>query len=372
MKLSTSEIDSYLENTTFGAELEVPNWDTTRPLDGLGDLCDREWELINHKGISNDPRGELNLIGAEIKVCPTDTEQELVDRILQIWEKIGWPDITAGPTLHTHVRVPAMFFDENVHILKWLMEYTHKWLPELLPIISPLPPMSDFKDLQGDVKKRLVQFFRAKYKHRHQLIKEIQVQRAQGARNFKECVEALTVRDKRGNPSWNIFSRTTVNFGRLRATAGGTLEFRMFNLTKDPEEIQALAEFGLRYLRCALRDGNPLEEFDGVRFPPLLDWKKHPVWCNPQCVDIQILTEMKEKGRKGEVRERVTANYRQLLVDRKITLADLGYPAFWKNHFEPALYQELLEHARETEGKPDERYGDVDLGLDVLDMFGGE
>lgn len=340
--MDINKVEELLAGSTFGAEMEVPNWHTSIDIGDMGTLCDKEFEIINYKGIGNDPKREYNLMGAEIQVRYAHSEEELVERIETIWETIGNPEITASPTLHVHIRPPELLKDENVDYLKQIMNYTFKWAPELLTLISPLPPMSMFNHVNypnPDELAKIKDAYVAKYRHRWGTYTLNQMKKVLSATTFEDTINSLAVKNKQGKPSWNIHTRGTFNFAKLRETDGQTLEFRMWSLTKDPEEIRNMVAFPKEFIKCALLDLNPMEYFKDWKFPPVPGKEQMNYYAAPHFVYTD--------GRKCK-RKEIIAYLKEKLLAKEILISDLGYPPFWKKELGEAYYS-LEEYSKEQD-----------------------
>lgn len=329
------EINEFLIGSTFGAEMEIPNFDTRVDMSDLAEYCDEETEIVNFKGIGNDPTRTYNKIGAELKILYTHNEQDLMDRINAVWERLDYPEITGGPTLHVHIRVPNLFKDENIETLKSIAAYTQKWAPTLLPVISPLPSMDRFnrENYPDEVTyNRALKAFKLKYAHRHGKYNDDQFEKISNAKTFIEFLASLTPCNKRGNPMWNIHRRGTFNFAKMRPTDGETFEFRMFSLTQDKEEIKNMVEFPVEFIKCALLDLNPVEYFGKKKFPNL-------TWLADDEDEARIHTLTDVTKQESDV---VIPNLEKLLLDGDITMKDLGYPReFWEDRLGTEKYEEL-------------------------------
>ena len=64
---------------TFGAELELPDIDTTTVIpEHIGKYDLEDFTIVNNNGLANDPKKRYILIGSEINMTPTNTIDQMV------------------------------------------------------------------------------------------------------------------------------------------------------------------------------------------------------------------------------------------------------------------------------------------------------
>lgn len=335
-----------LDDCTFGMEIEIGGADRTAILPEGNKWCTKEGSVINDKGISNDPKAEYCLLGGEIQVKPAKSEDELVLRALSLIDIIKAPAVTVPSTMHIHIYVPDFHKPENLQVVKDFMMWNQKWYPEVGPMISKLPPMSHFtKDNYPNplCLKQVLRAFKDKYRSRHSIFsKGIEDKILESTHDtVTGMINSFAPQNKKGDPMWNIFRRTGVNFKKLRSGDLGTIEFRMFTATEDPELLRNIIEFPKKYIECFLRDGNPVEEFKDTQFPEYCGWLDD----NEEYALNHLYTDS-DKLKRPEIVEFLKGK----LLSKELLLSDLGYPPFWLGQL-GMKYYELEEYSKSMETK---------------------
>ncbi len=240
---------------TYGCEHEFADWDRRIELpEGFG--TDPEKTIVNSNGIAWSPEwpagGEVNTPSSP----SPETQCVFLEEVLKMH-----PDCAVNYrcNLHVHVRIPGL--KDDLTRLKTLAGFNRFWLPELLPLIEPIPEptRADYpkEDAYRGARKR---FNRRKVSH-HTVLGEKRTDAQMHARTLKAFFEAEVPRTKKTDrPMWHAQARTAVNTRQLRQT--DTLEFRHFPGTLDGEEVLTAVEWCEDYLLCAFNGWDPVAKFN--------------------------------------------------------------------------------------------------------------
>jgi len=242
---------------TFGAELELSDWPRHEPLPVRGMGIDvRDVTMVNSDGVAVDPTGKLYALGGEIQTAPTSTPEGQAAQLMDIMRK--WPQtkVNYRSNLHVHVRVPGL--RENLPLLKKLQSYAHRWLPEILPLIEPIPePVSpsswpDKAEYAGARKR----WARRRVSHQKLLSAE-RLKLQLTARSPEEFLDLEYMDHQTGRLHPAIHPRLCFNLRQLWET--DTIEFRHFPGTINPEELRAAVTWCSEFLVMAMSDTNPMD-----------------------------------------------------------------------------------------------------------------
>lgn len=120
-------------NWTWGYELELGDIPRDVPLPehlGEWEFCENEILNLRHpyQGIANDPYGKNPPMGGEINVKPTYTKEQLLSRLVEIFDYFRGlghePTVALLQAGHTHVRIRGL--DEDIEALKHWTSYVLK------------------------------------------------------------------------------------------------------------------------------------------------------------------------------------------------------------------------------------------------------
>lgn len=238
---------------TYGAELELSDWPRLEPLAPGQGIDVRDVTMVNSNGVAVDPRGLLWPRGGEINTAPTTDAEGQADQLADIMRR--WPMTTVNyrSNLHVHVRVPQL--RDHLPSLKRVQRYIHEWMPQLLPILEPIPKpvTADYKTAEA--------FLGAMKRYRRRKVSHQQLMMSERLRYQLEAESPEDFRDREYR-DWHtsalhpaIHPRLCVNLRQLWET--NTIEFRHFPGTIDPERLQAAVEWCREFVKMALREGEP-------------------------------------------------------------------------------------------------------------------
>lgn len=233
---------------TFGAELEMADWDRRRPLPSFVWALDEDWTMVNSDGVAVDPRGQLYPLGGEWCASPTDQPSGVGEQVGAFLAAYPEATVNYRSNLHVHVRVPGL--REDLRGLRRLLSFGHAHLPGLLPLIEPIPePLR--ADYPGEDEWRGARRRYARRKVSHQTVMdERRVTRSLRSRTPQQFFEAEALHEPSGRVLWATRPRCAVNLRQMLQT--DTVEFRHFPGTTVPEEATSAVEWCQDYLELAL------------------------------------------------------------------------------------------------------------------------
>jgi hypothetical protein len=245
------------DNYTFGMELEFS--DVSRSIVLLPGLSwnTNEKDIVNSDGRAIDPTGKIHDIGGEINSIPTNSikrQRELFELALKLL-----PGVTVTHRSHTHFHVSYPGLSIDLVALKKILTYFQKNSEYILnktfnPTKHPLMDASAWGYAKVD----------------RQCLPEWK---------YKFCIEAKTLEDffdsfykvKDGRVLPQTGRRYSVNLSS--AKKHGTIEFRHFYATLDPEVIESTFEYCRDFMTAALND-IPIEslDWDNYKFPTEIEF----------------------------------------------------------------------------------------------------
>lgn len=229
-----------MSHSTVGIELEwadVDRW--TKIPEDLGKWSMEDYSVVNSDGHANCPTGETWRWGGEINTRPTTgpaSQANLVRRLVELLEPK--PVINFKCNLHVHVAPSVNLLEqENLQILKDVATYLRESEAFVYSIVEPLrnwtPMVEEYPDsdeLIGATKR----WRRNLTSHQHSLPPQryVEMMSAQSTQEFKDAMAPPT---KNGGRAWHVAPRPGMNMRSL--WKHGTIEFRHFPGSRDPEEI---------------------------------------------------------------------------------------------------------------------------------------
>lgn len=254
---------------TFGCEHELADWDASllsKRLPGFGrDL--KDYTIVNSNGVANDPSLRSYTFGGEINTPPSDTVQGQVDHLMSIRRAFPEAKINYRSNLHWHVRVPDL--ESSLEGLKAFAQYNLFWLPKILDVVEPIPHPEEDQEFMVSATELELKGAKRRYQRRrrshHTKIPQLRVAAQMVAKTPERFFEEEVPRSKDGKVMWHAQARAAINMRQLLQT--GTVEFRHFPGTLDPDKLATSGLWCKCYTECALSDwawpeeANPFDAF---------------------------------------------------------------------------------------------------------------
>lgn len=252
---------------SFGAELELADWPNREPLPSGMKIDENERAGVNSNGVAVDGSGKLYHLGGEILTAPSTSVEGPADQMA--WIKNRWPEAVDNfrTGLNVHVRVPGL--RDDLKKLKRLQTFIHKVMPELLPVLCPLPKPRASHGLceidydpvfaDPDELKGAVRDWKRWCRNLTSFLPQMRFDLQMAARTPKEFFEAEAIDLKTGKVHWALATRACVNLRQLLQT--DTVEFRHFTGTSSPDELLNATLWCKAFLEAAL-DGENVSAYD--------------------------------------------------------------------------------------------------------------
>ncbi len=230
---------------TYGAELELVDWPRRELLPPGMAVDDGNYTSVNNNGVAVDGKGRTYHLGGELLTAPSVSEQGPAEQLDQI--KTRWPEATHNyrTGLNVHVRVPGL--RDDLVALKRLQSFVHQVMPELLPLIDPIPPLSALPS-RGEK-----QCYRTRLKDHHTLLSPNRLTLQLAARTPKEFFEAEAIHVETGRIHWALHARTCVNLRQMLQT--DTVEFRHWFMPDSAEDLLNATVWCRTFLEAAFAGG---------------------------------------------------------------------------------------------------------------------
>lgn len=286
------------KNWTYGAEHELGDWDTRKPIGDFG-RDPKEVNIVNSNGIAADPRLISYKFGGEALTPPTDSPEsqgEQLERFLKIQPKTT-VNYRGGP--HIHIRVPGL--RDNLPLLKKLARFVSENV-EVYKLIDPIvcaPRRLDEGVEEYKTRRRIWNWIRLS---QHTVIPTYRVDNQMKAKTLDEFLAAEVPKSKTGQVLWHAQPRAAVNIRQLIQT--DTIEFRHWGPTLDPQEVINACNWCRDYLLCAFDGGSAIDlynsKYSKTKFPNLgskypyyhdmeMRWRATTISLNPrQVVEANI------------------------------------------------------------------------------------
>jgi hypothetical protein len=188
---------------------------------------------VNSNGVAVDGTGRLYHLGGEILTAPSEEVSGPADQWTAIYHR--WPETTFNyrTGLNIHVRVPGL--RDDLKKLKQLQAFVHRVMPELLPIIDPIPkPVTEiFGHKAPNPGER--RCYTVRKRDHHTLLTPERLALQMKARTPQEFFEAEAIHLATGKVHWALAARTCVNLRQMLQT--DTVEFRHFFMPVTAEEL---------------------------------------------------------------------------------------------------------------------------------------
>jgi hypothetical protein len=252
---------------SVGVELEWADVDRHVAIpEYLGWWNDQDYSIVNSDGHANDPTGETWRWGGEVNTKPTETSAAQGEIVLAL-RKLLNPTVNFKCNLHVHVQ-PDVDLLEDLPLLKRVFARMRAAEDFVYTRVEPIvePSRDDFAsdEIYRGAKKR---WRRNLQSHQHSLSTErfMEAMEAKTTDQFKDAHASPTVS---GGRAWHIAKRPGMNFRSL--WKHGTIEFRHFPGSDDPEEVVDSCEWCMRFVDIMITgDSSPRELFESRqwRFP---------------------------------------------------------------------------------------------------------
>lgn len=239
---------------TYGAELELADWDQRRPHRWRTDM---DWTMVNSNGIAVDPRGQVYHLGGEVLTEPTASVDGVANQLVEFVRIYPETSVNYRSNLHVHIRVPGL--RDDLDRLKRLQSFCSLWLAQLFPLIEPIPTPKRSSYLDEDEWKGARKRY-ARRKVSHQKIMSPATVSAQlEAKTCREFFEIEALDPETGKLFWATKPRCAVNLRQLLTT--DTIEFRHFPGTLLPHALITAVEWCRDFLDLAFDNSNPVRHF---------------------------------------------------------------------------------------------------------------
>jgi len=228
----------------FGLELEFGDIDLSKTPPAGCSYSTTEYDVVNSTGLAADPKGDKVKFGGEINTSPTDTIQGQIDQFKAC--NVAYPEATINHRLHLHCHVSYPGIRENADLMKKLLRYTIKNSPDALnATFNPHkhPHMNTSAWKYQIVDRTVMPDWKAQFCYLSNTPDEFK--RAHG-----------TIKD--GSYNSLTIKRFAVNLYSI--FKHGTVEFRHFFPTLDPEEVESCLEYCKRFVEEGIGDQKPVTE----------------------------------------------------------------------------------------------------------------
>ena len=258
-----------LENITWGAELEIADWNVKEygnsMMEATGAKVDRrESTIMNSSGVSNDPTLTTCIFGGEINTKVTSTIDEQVDHILRIFESIGAYSLNHSCALHIHLGIPGL--NTNLERVRkyatWIYKNQRAFYNE---VVAPKSVWTS-EQLKGDDLKAFKRKLKGLKNSRWTeiplfIIENLNAETQSDFKGIRNCFFRKSKKTGRILPWTN--TRAMINLPKIFKETE-TIEFRCFNVTDKEEELRQCFNLCLKVIACIEAGGT----FDDIEFNP--------------------------------------------------------------------------------------------------------
>jgi len=235
---------------TYGLEIEWSDCDSRTPLpEDCGKWSPKEWTIVNSDGRANDPTNIRNTQGGEINTVPSDTIERQVEITRTLRDLLNPTALYRG-SLQVHIGVPGLV--EDLDALKDLFRYTIDNQPYIFFNIFPRVKLT--KGMFSSEEDW-------KVASRYDRQKNLWTKRGVAASRINDILAAETTSDFYENHfQYNEkLGRRLYHLGVWRAGVNvraafqhGTVEFRCFPNTVDPDQVRDCLEFARQIVEAGL------------------------------------------------------------------------------------------------------------------------
>lgn len=239
-------------NLTYGLEIELGDVDRKTQLPNGLYWSSTEHDIVNSNGVAIDPTGKKHTLGGEINTAPTEDIEGQVTLFKKILEL--FPNATINHRHHTHAHVSFQNLKEEVVLQKAILKFAKEnseWIMNKIftPTRHPLMNRSAWSYQLAD--RTVMPDWKYDY-----------CMSANTPEEFKQAHQK--VKDGR------ILPQTTKRYGvnLFSIHKHGTVEFRWFYPTLNPEEIHDILLFCKYFILDAITGSNKLiKSIDSLRLP---------------------------------------------------------------------------------------------------------
>ena len=291
---------------TVGVEHELADisLDTELP-EGYGrDI--KDYTIVNSNGIANDPSGRVYRFGGEINTPPSKTAEDQVAILHDIRRLMPTAKVNYRSNLHVHVRWPGL--KKDLILLKRVQAFIHETMPQLLPIIEPIPaPMRMDYPSPDEYRGAMRRYKRRRVSH-HTLLTKKRLDKQLSAKTIDEFFRfEVPTGSKTDKPMWHMQPRLCVNLRQLIQT--DTVEFRHFPGTLTDSELANSIDWCVHFL------GEAIEGYAGATdrlveklnkqfpvFPPYIHWmeRRYRATCHDGTLTIEQIKKNIAAIERGE------------------------------------------------------------------------
>lgn len=230
----------------FGVELEYGDIDRSIELPNGNTYDNRDYDIVSSNGWAVDPKGKLHTIGGEINTIPVDNLEDFRSNIEDINNTLQ--NQTTNYRCHTHIHVSDDRLLEPEG-LKQFIDYLYKNQREFRDTIYSIKS-------QPDVPRSMNIFQRANCL----LMPERVYNAIMEAETMKEIQRGFGRRHDGGFWEW-LTRRYGINAYSIFKMNRGTIEFRTFKGSTDPEILTNCAKVCKEFVEHALTDQTPFREW---------------------------------------------------------------------------------------------------------------
>jgi hypothetical protein len=288
---------------TYGAELELPDVDTTIDLpSNIGKWDMKDFTIVNSNGLANDPYKKYITIGSEVNMTPTDTVDGLINNITELYSLVD-TKTNHKSNLHIHVGVDGLAEDyESMHKL---IDYTFRYGGYVMSKVDQFP--AAITDRMEERLKHL------KASHQYEYPKSYQARILAGT-TVKEVGDAhQPIRKRDGKRLTHLIRRCGINVRSMFDR--GTVEFRHWFGTDSIDQYRDAVEWCELYVDNAIGEQKHPDELLAKKdwnFPKMAQWDEK--------LQEQWEYTNLDKNKRMVVKQRLT----ELLNENKINRQHLG------------------------------------------------
>lgn len=237
---------------TYGAELELADIDSQRGLPPGFGWDRKDVSMVNSNGVAVDPTHRLYRYGGEINTPPTTTIEEQVKAFKLALNRFPGATVNYRSNLHVHIGINSLRHD--LVTLKAAQTYIHKQMPQVLPLIEPIPKPSR-TDYTEEAFVGALWRYKRRYRSHQTLLSAKRLCAQSKTTTPEQFFRAEVPASKAGKPMWHAQRRCCVNLRHLRET--DTVEFRHFPGTLNPIEFQSALIWCREFTNAMLNTQEP-------------------------------------------------------------------------------------------------------------------